>query len=106
MSETQFVKTIVLIPLSDNCSIMQIIKLCIIVTDVHEATYASENAKKKIFADDEMILLFRNDCHMCGGFPTAGMSQSCGKQWHLIIFEDEGDNHFSQISLHYAAIPL
>ena len=69
-------------------------KLCIIVTDVHEATYASENAKKKIFADDEMILLFRNDCHMCGGFPTAGMSQSCGKQWHLIIFDDEGDNHF------------
>ena len=32
----------------------------------------------------------------CGGFPTAGMSQPCGKQWHLIIFDtdDEGDNRF------------
>ena len=32
----------------------------------------------------------------CGGFPTAGMSQPCGKQWHLIIFDtdDEEDSRF------------
>ena len=50
-------------------------------------------SSKMIFANDEMILLFR--IVTCGGFPTAGMSQSCGKQWHLIIFdtEDEGDNY-------------
>ena len=32
----------------------------------------------------------------CGGFPRAGMSQPCGKQWHLIIFDtdDDGDNRF------------
>ena len=37
----------------------------------------------------------------CGGFPTAGMSQPCGKQWHLIIFDtdDEGDNRFIVLML-------